>query len=49
MEIHPEVAQYYVHGQGYGLDMGLDQELIMISKETLEKGIHAYMDAHKEC
>jgi len=44
VEICTEVAQYCVQGQDYGLDMALDQELIMISKETLEKGIHAYME-----
>lgn len=49
VQIRLEVAQYFVQGQDYGLDMALEQELIIISKETLEKGIHAYMDAHKEC
>eukprot|EP00253_Pinus_taeda_P013325 PITA_13325 len=44
VEIHLKVAQYCVQAQDYDLDMSLDKELIMISKETLEKGIPSYME-----
>jgi len=44
LEIHPEAAQYCVQAQDHGVDMALDQELIRLSKEALEKGILVYME-----
>lgn len=43
-EIRPEAAQYCIQKQDHGLDMALDNKLIVLSKAALEKGLPVYID-----
>ncbi|KAJ8772038.1 hypothetical protein K2173_027215 [Erythroxylum novogranatense] len=43
-DIRPEAAQYCVQKQDHGLDMALDQELIVLSEAALEKLLPVYIE-----
>ncbi|CAA7402621.1 unnamed protein product [Spirodela intermedia] len=43
-EIRPEAAQYCIQKQDHGLDMALDNKLIVLSKAAIEKGLPVFID-----
>lgn len=44
-DIRPDAAQYCVQKQDHGLDMALDNKLIVLAKPALEKSVPVYMES----
>ncbi|KVI07094.1 Aldolase-type TIM barrel [Cynara cardunculus var. scolymus] len=44
-DIRPDAAQICVQKQDHGLDMALDQRLIVLAKPALEKGLPVYIES----